>query len=40
MAAGHPKTTAFVITDLDDFAKIVINVGKHYDKSEKAKELR
>ena len=39
-AAGHPTTTAFVVTNSDDFTEIVTKTEKHYDKSEKFGEIR
>lgn len=34
-AAGHPLTTAFVITNSDDFTEIAFATGKNYGKAEK-----
>lgn len=34
-AAGHPVTTAFIVTNADDLGEIILDVGKHYMKTEK-----
>lgn len=34
-AAGHPATTAFVITNADDVGTPVLDIGKRYEKTEK-----
>lgn len=34
-AAGHPTTTAFVLTNSDDFSKLEIENGKRFEKTEK-----
>lgn len=34
-AAGHPTTTAFLVTNADDVGAPILETGKHFDKTEK-----
>ena len=38
-AAGHPTSTAFVITNSDDYPGLAIETGKRYEKTEKVGTL-
>lgn len=38
-AAGHPTTTAFVLTNSDDFSSLVMESGKRFEKTEKMGQL-
>jgi PTS system, glucose subfamily, IIA component len=39
-AAGHPMTTAFIVTNSDEFSKIIMTTGIRVKKSEKIGELQ
>lgn len=39
-AAGHPVTTAFIVTNSDDYPNMAINSGNHFAKTEKIGQLK
>lgn len=39
MAAGHPATTAFVVTNADDVGEVIFETGKRLEKTEKLGQI-
>jgi glucose-specific phosphotransferase system IIA component len=38
-AAGHPATTAFVVTNADDFGSVTLDTGKRFEKTAKVGQI-